>query len=122
MLNSDALDVRDSKYKDIAGRNACKESMDSRVKQLKTERLLMYGAEGERGYSAKGKDVKTLSQLLPTGIEKSSGFQIGIAIKQFCRCRIDTYAPIYHIIERIIDDFDNKTKGALDGALFEGQW
>ena len=44
MLHSEALDVRDPQYKDIAGRNAGKESMGSRVKQLKTERLLMYGS------------------------------------------------------------------------------
>ena len=70
------------------------------MKQLRAERLLMYGNE-DRGYSAKGKDVKTLTQLLPTGIEKSSGHQIGVAIKQFCRNRIDLYATIFHIIERI---------------------
>ena len=110
LTNSGALNVADTQYKDIAGRNAGKESMDARVKQLKAERLVMYGAFVSDKGGSKGKDVKTLNQLLPTGIEKSSGHQIGVAIKQFCRNRMETYASIIHIIIRIVDDFDTKTK------------
>ena len=49
-----------------------------------------------------------VTQLLPNGVERSSGYQLGVAAKQFCRDRIETY--YIHIIERIVDDFDTKTK------------
>ena len=49
LSHSAALDVADPKYKDIAGRNAGKESMDARVKQLKKERLDMYSSTGVLG-------------------------------------------------------------------------
>ena len=109
LLNSSCLDVESAEYKQLAGKNKGKEAMDARITQLRSERLQYYGT---RAYhkEGKGKDVKSLTQLLPNGVEKSSGYQLGVAAKQFCRDRIETYYPIYHIIERIVDDFDTKTK------------
>ena len=68
-------------------------------KRLEDDRLAYFRLPTQTG-EAGGKSDKTLSQLLPNGIKKSSAHQIGIAILTYMKARPSQFYTIIHYVER----------------------
>ena len=109
MDESEETDRDSEAYEKVRNAQDATKSLQAALKRLEDDRLAYFRLPTQTG-EAGGKSDKTLSQLLPNGIKKSSAHQIGIAILTYMKARPSQFYTIIHYVERVVNDFNVRTK------------